>query len=234
MPQGLVAGDDDGGPVAEEVKTDRYVDLAAHGKSEKMRDAGRWLIKSKEELVRMPGFARPFDQPGERRRAGWRVPPLAQSRTHESERTGQHVPRLGGGLGGNAPELNARAVLATEVREIQLEDAEVVRPAGFDALKLIVPIVGAREQAVDHRHDAGAPGARLDDPLRGHPRSVRTQLPLSGEPARRSVSWQISSSRRDKNPSSVVPTRVVHSLYAYLPDVHNPRSTRHCGAFGQS
>jgi hypothetical protein len=70
--------------------------------------------------------------------------------------------------------------------EVQPQNAEEGRPAGFDTLELIVPIVRAREEAVHHAYDAGAAGASFNDPLSGERRGVWTQVrAFGGEPARR-------------------------------------------------
>src|SRR5581483_11872396 len=63
-------------------------------------------------------------------------------------------------------ELHGGAVLAMEIREIRLEDAEEAGPAALGAGELIVPLIGAREQTVHHADDAGAAGAGFDDPFR--------------------------------------------------------------------
>src|SRR5207249_1218279 len=59
-------------------------------------------------------------------------------------------------------------------------------PAALDSLELVVPIVAAGEEALNHADDADAAGARLDDPLRRERRGARAQvLALRGEPVRR-------------------------------------------------
>ena len=70
--------------------------------------------------------------------------------------------------------------------QIQPQNAEEGRPAGFDTFELIVPIVRAREEAVNHAYDARATGARFDDPLGGERRSVGTQVRAFGGEA---VRW---------------------------------------------
>jgi hypothetical protein len=51
-------------------------------------------------------------------------------------------------------ELNLRRALAAEVREIQTKDPEKSRPAGLEVLELIIPIVGAGEETVNHTDHA--------------------------------------------------------------------------------
>ena len=72
------------------------------------------------------------------------------------------------------------------MREKQLEHPEERRPPRFDALELIVPIVGAGEQTVDDADDTRTAGTRFDDPFGGERRRARTEtLTLSGKPTGR-------------------------------------------------
>ena len=69
------------------------------------------------------------------------------------------------------------------MREIQAEDAEEGGPAGFGALKLIVPVAGTGEQAMDHAHQAGASGARLYGPLGCYGGAAGAEAPTVGSEA---------------------------------------------------
>ena len=46
--------------------------------------------------------------------------------------------------------------------EVQPQDGEGLRPAGFEVPELVVPVVGTGEEAVDHADQAAAAGSRLD------------------------------------------------------------------------
>ena len=85
VPQGLVAQDGGGRPVAVQVQADHHENLAAHGECKKVDDAGRRLVDSKKKLVRVTAFTRQFDHPGEWWRTGRRVPPLARSGVREAK-----------------------------------------------------------------------------------------------------------------------------------------------------
>src|SRR5262249_35448189 len=86
---------------------------------------------------------------------------LADIHSRETERLRDLGPRLLLWRGCESHELDLRARLAAEVREIALEDAEVSRPSLLDVLELMVPVVRAREPAMDDAHAARSAGLRL-------------------------------------------------------------------------
>src|SRR5262249_115923 len=65
-----------------------------------------------------------------------------------------------------AGELDCRTRLTTEMRQIELQDAEEGNPALAVSLELSIPIILAGEPAMNHAHDAGSTRASLDDPFR--------------------------------------------------------------------
>src|SRR5262249_52278370 len=76
-------------------------------------------------------------------------------------------PCLALGLGCEARERDCRTRLATEMRQIQAQDAEEGNPAVAVSLELSIPIIGAGEPAVHHAYHAGSAGTSLDGPFRG-------------------------------------------------------------------
>ncbi len=71
------------------------------------------------------------------------------------------------------------------MREIDSQDAEEARPAGFGAFQLVVPVVRAGEEAMHHADDADAAPARFDGPLVRDGRRATPALALRGKPPRR-------------------------------------------------
>src|SRR5262245_49072806 len=86
---------------------------------------------------------------------------------------GQRFPGVLRGSRGHRIPLHDRRALTTEVREVQPKDAEKTRPAEFGALELVVPVIGAGEEAMYHANDTDTPSACFDAPLGGHRRHVR-------------------------------------------------------------
>src|SRR4051812_48078280 len=176
LPQRLLPGGDIRRLVAVQIQVDYYEDLAAHGVGVERADARRRLVEPEEKGV----LAAPFDAPGERRHAVGRASPQAHRGAPEAQRLDQRLPRLRLRVGGRGQEPQVRSPLAPVVSEIQHEDAEEPRPSGFDTLKLTVPFVAAREQAVHYTDDAGVAGALLHGPLRGEGRSLLSPVTALG------------------------------------------------------
>src|SRR2546430_12260122 len=82
-------------------------------------------------------------------------------------------------------ELHDRGALAAEVREIDPQGAEEAGPAGFGAFQLIVPVVGAGEEAIHHTDEAHTTRPRFDAPLGCDGRRATPALALRGKHPRR-------------------------------------------------
>src|SRR6185436_5561097 len=93
---------------------------------------------------------------------------LAGVRFAEAERVGDRGPGLVLRPGREGHELDLRARLAAEAREVALEDEEERRPSLLDALEMLVPLVPTRGPGMNDTHATGAAGLRLDRPLVRH------------------------------------------------------------------
>src|SRR5438067_122300 len=122
----------------------------------------------------------------ERRDARRGGPTLPGAHAFQPQCRGQRFPSVRYGSRGGGDPLHHRGALAAEVREIDPQDAEEARPAGFGAFQLIVPVVRAGEEAMHHADDAEASAARFDGPLVRDGRRARAPaLALRGKPPRR-------------------------------------------------
>ena len=101
----------------------------------------------------------------ERRDTRGRRPTLPDAHAFHSQCRGQRFPRLRFRSRDGSHELHDRGALAAEVREIDPQGAEEAGPAEFGAFKLVVPVVGAGEEAMHHADEAHATRARFDAPL---------------------------------------------------------------------
>src|SRR5688572_30156580 len=126
LPRGLGAGDRGRRLITVEIEADRQVDLVTHWVGNEMGDAGRRLVKPEEQLFWPRGLARPCHDSRERWRALRRAHPLAHLGAFhlQPEPAGQRLPGLGLRLWGDTHQLERGAGLATEVFEIEPQDAE--------------------------------------------------------------------------------------------------------------
>src|SRR5829696_6828242 len=81
---------------------------------------------------------------------------LAHLGAFQPELAGQRLPRIGLRLWGDAHQLERGAGLATEVFEIEAQDAEERDPPVGVTLELVVPVISAGEPAVDDTDDTGS------------------------------------------------------------------------------
>src|SRR5207253_6142109 len=121
----------------------------------------------------------------ERRDTRGRLPTLPDAQAVQSQCRGQLFPGLRFGSRDTRHELHDRGALAAEVRKIDPQSAEEAGPAGFGALKLVVPVVGAGEEAIDHTDEAHTTRARFDAPLGCDGRRATPALALRGKHPRR-------------------------------------------------
>src|SRR5206468_12158026 len=78
-----------------------------------------------------------------------------------------------------------RGALAAEVREIDPQGTEEAGPAEAGGFKLVVPVVGAGEEAMHHTDEAHTTRARFDAPLGCDGRRATPALALRGKHPRR-------------------------------------------------
>lgn len=96
-------------------------------------------------------------------------PTLPNAQALHSQCRGQRVPGLRFGSRDGRHELHGRGALTAEVREIDPQRAEEAGPTEFGAFKLVVPVVGAGEEAVHHTDETHTTGARFDVTATGLP-----------------------------------------------------------------
>src|SRR5829696_4580958 len=108
-----------------------------------MGDTGSRLVEPEEQLFWPRGLARPFHDSRERWRALCSTHSLAYLGAFQPELAGQRLPCLGLRLWGDAHQLERGAGLATEVFEIEPQDAEERDPPVSVTLELVVPVISA-------------------------------------------------------------------------------------------
>ena len=104
------------------------------------------LVEPQQGVVRT--LADVLRHAAERRDTRRRRPTLPDAQAFQSQCRGQRFPGLRFGPRDGSHELHDRRALAAEVREIDPQGAEEAGPAGFGAFQLVVPVVGAGEEAV--------------------------------------------------------------------------------------
>ncbi len=109
-------------------------------------------------------------------RRGRSGPRFSDVGAFEAERCGQPLPDCEVIVFDARRHRERRASLAGEVRQVEAQHREEVRPATLEALHLIVPIVGGRIQRVDHADDRLAAGAAGDGDFRRNRRRARAPL----------------------------------------------------------
>src|SRR5216110_3909013 len=163
LPERCLAGDGSGRLIAVMVEIQRNHALAAEVEGAKGGYARPRLVEPQQDVVRT--LADVLRHAAERRDTRGRRPTLPDAQAFQSQCRGQRFPGLRFGSRDGSHELHDRGALAAEVREIDPQGAEEPRPAGFGGFKLVVPVVGAGEEAVHHTDEAHTTRARFDAPL---------------------------------------------------------------------
>src|SRR6266571_625390 len=114
-----------------------------------------------------------------------RRPTLPDAQAFQSQCRGQRFPGLRFGSRDGSHELHDRGALAAEVREVDPQGAEEAGPAESGGFKLVVPVVGAGEEAIHHADEAHTTRARFDAPLGCDGRRATPALALRGKHPRR-------------------------------------------------
>src|SRR4051794_33313256 len=165
------------------VEVQRHHALAAEVEGAKGAYAGPRFVEPQQGVIRT--LADVLRHAAHRRHTRGRGPTLPDAHPFQSQCRGQCVPRLRLGPRHGSDELHDRRALAAEVREINPQCAEEAGPAGFGAFELVVPVVGAGEEAVHHTHEAHTTRARFDAPLRCDGWRTTPALALRGKHPRR-------------------------------------------------
>src|SRR5262245_58987790 len=84
------------------------------------------------------------------------------------KRTRHCAPGIGHRRLAESGELESGAALAGKMRQVLPQDTEERHPAVGMSLELGIPIIGAREPAVQDADHAGSAGTSLDDPFGGN------------------------------------------------------------------
>src|SRR5438552_9441077 len=183
LPERCLAGDGSGRPIAVMVEVQRNHALAAEVEGAKGGYARPRLVEPQQGVVRT--LADVLRHAAERRDTRGRRPTLPDAQDFQSQCRGQRFPGLRFGSRDTRHELHDRGALAAEVREIDPQGAEEAGPAGFGAIKLIVPVVGAGEEAIHHTDEAHTTRPRFDAPLGCDGRRATPALALRGKHSRR-------------------------------------------------
>jgi hypothetical protein len=176
--------------MTEQIRLQRCIDLIAVGERVDERGARRGLVEAHQEPSVTACFTFRDDCPGEWRHGGAaRAEAIAGHRLADPEGIDHRCPRALDWPRVADPSRHRRASLAGEVGQVETQVGQIGLPAVAHALELIVPALVATKAARDHTDDAGAAGARLDQPLAGKGRRRLAfgdrVLLLVGEAARR-------------------------------------------------
>src|SRR5437879_7673128 len=163
LPQRFLAGDGSGRLIAVKVDVQRNHALAAEVEGAKGGYARPRLVEPQQDVVRT--LADVLRHTTERRDTRGRRPTLPDAQAFQSQCRGKRFPGLRFRTRDTRHELHDRGALAAEVREIDPQGAEEAGPAGFGAFELVVPVVGAGEEAVHHADAADASRAGFDAPF---------------------------------------------------------------------
>src|SRR5262245_8675942 len=148
LPQRGLVGDGSGRLIAVKVEVQRNHALAAEVDGAKGGYPRPRLVEPQQGVVRT--LADVLRHAAERRDTRGRRPTLPDAQAFCAHCRGQLRPGLRFGARDGSHELHDRGALAAEVREIDSQDAEEARPAGFSAFQLVVPVVRAGEEAIHH------------------------------------------------------------------------------------
>src|SRR5947208_8781400 len=183
LPERCLAGDGRSRLIAVMVEVQRNHALAAEVEGAKGGYARPRLVEPQQGVVWT--LADVLRHAAERRDTRGRRPTLSDAQGFQSQCRGQRFPGLRFGSRDWSHELHDRGALAAEKREIDPQGAEEARPAGFGGFKLIVPVVGAGEEAIHHTDEAHTTSARFAAPLGCDGRRATPALALRGKHPRR-------------------------------------------------
>src|SRR5712671_2169328 len=152
LPERFLAADGRGRLIAVMVEVQRNHALAAKVEGAKGGYARPRLVEPQQGVVRT--LADVLHHAAERRDTCGRRPTLPDAQAFQAQCRGQRFPGLRFGSRDGSYELHDRGALAAEVREIDPQGAEEAGPTEFGAFKLVVPVIGAGEEAIHHADDA--------------------------------------------------------------------------------
>src|SRR5947199_7656142 len=160
LPERCLAGDGRGRLIAVMVEVQRNHALAAEVEGAKGGYTRPRLVEPQQCVVRT--LADVLRHAAERRDTRGRRPKLPDAQAFQAQWRGQRFPGLRFGSRDGSHELHDRGALAAEVGEIYPQGPEEAGPAGFGAFQLVVPVVGAGEEAIQHTDEAQYTRPRFD------------------------------------------------------------------------
>src|SRR5437763_14240498 len=183
LPERCLAGDGSGRLIAVMIEVQRNHALAAEVEGAQGGYARPRLVEPQQNVVRT--LADVLRHATERRDTRGRRPTLPDAHAFQSQCRGQRFPGLRFGSRDGSHELHDRGAVAAEVREIDPQGAEEAGPAESGGFKLVVPVVGAGEEAIHHTDEAHTARWRFDAPLGCDGRRATPALALRGKHPRR-------------------------------------------------